>query len=277
MQEISQFNDIINLLDTANKTLESRIFVPSLGNDIVAKTLNANHTKNIVKTTVEGPFSDNQFVLIMYNVLGDVLGPTIDLNTLNLYDKILILLQLRSKNIEDEYKVSFTSADSEKTIEKSISLSKHIEKIRKSLPLFENVTDETKNDDAVVYKYTLNIPSIKEEFVFENNLYQEKIAKIDANNSQQMKGLIAPMFLSHVTPFVKNITINDTFIDLTVRSVVERTAIVERLSSKAILSIIKKVDEVFGKAMQNVTKVTKTIDGITYNGNIKIDASFFIE
>jgi len=277
MQEISQFNDILNLLESANKTLESNIFVPSLKKEIVSRTLNANHTKNIVKTTVEGPFAENQFILVMYNVLADVLGSTIDLNTLNLYDKILILLQLRSKNIQDEYKITFVSADGEQKIENSISLSKHIEKLKKNSPSFETITDGTKNEDTMVYNYTLNIPSIKEEFVFENNLYQEKISKIDGTNNQQLKTLIAPMFLSHIAPFVKTLTINDTLVDLAVRNVNERIAIVEHLSSKALLDIIKKVDDAFGKDMQNATKVTKIIDGVSYTGTIKIDAAFFIE
>ena len=276
MSEPTQFNDILDLLDNANKSLETEIFVPSLNNSFTAKSLNANHTKNIVKTTVEGPFADNQFTIIMYTILSDIFSNKIDLGSINLYDKALILLQLRAKNIKDEAKLTFSTDSDEKTVEKTIPLSKHIDRIRKNLPTFENITVHIGVDENSKYDFVLNLPSVTEEYTFENNLYQNKLSKIAENDVKQMKELIAPIFLSRTAPFIKTIIINDNVIDLVSRSVNERIAIVERLPSKAILAILEKIDAVYGAALHEITRVSKTIDGVSYTANIKIDASFFI-
>ena len=275
MSDPVQFNDILALLDNANKSLETEIFVPSLNTSFTAKALNANHTKNIVKTTVEGPFADNQFTIIMHTILSDIFANRIDLKTINLWDKLLILLQLRSKNIKDEAKLTFISEEN-KQVEKSISLAKHIDKLKKNLPTFANETIHIGVDENSKYDFVLNFPSVTEEFTFENQLYQNKLSKIAEDDVKQMKELIAPIFLSRTAPFIKSIIINDNTIDLVSRSVSERIAIVERLPSKAILTILNKIDEVYGKALQEATKVTKTIDGVSYTAQIKIDASFFI-
>ena len=275
MSDPVQFNDILALLDSANKTLETEIFVPSLNTSFTAKALNANHTKNIVKTTVEGPFADNQFTIIMHTILSDIFGNKLDLKTINLYDKLLILLQLRSKNIKDDIKLTFVSEEG-KQVEKSISLAKHIEKLKKNFPTFNNETIHIGIDENNKYDFVLNLPSVTEEFTFENQLYQNKLSKIEENDVKQMKELIAPIFLSRTTPFIKSIIINDSTIDLVSRNVTERIAVVERLPSKAIMTILEKVDEVYGKQLQEATKLTKTIDGVSYTAQIKIDASFFI-
>jgi len=275
MSDPVQFNDILALLDSANKTLETEIYVPSLNTSFTAKALNANHTKNIVKTTVEGPFADNQFTIIMYTILSDIFANKLDLKTLNLYDKLLILLQLRAKNIKDEVKLTFVSEEG-KQAEKSISLAKHVEKLKKNSPTFVNQTIHIGIDENNKYDFILNLPSVSEEFTFENQLYQNKLSKIVEDDVKQMKELIAPIFLSRTAPFIKSIIINDKTIDLVSLSVTERIAIVERLPSKAILTILEKVDEVYGKVLQDATKITKTIDGVSYVANIKIDASFFI-
>ena len=275
MSDPVQFNDILALLDNANKSLETEIFVPSLNASFTAKALNANHTKNIVKTTVEGPFADNQFTIIMHTILSDIFANRIDLKTINLWDKLLILLQLRSKNIKDEAKLTFVSEEN-KQVEKNISLAKHIDKLKKNLPTFANETIHIGVDENSKYDFVLNFPSVTEEFTFENQLYQNKLSKIAEDDVKQMKELIAPIFLSRTAPFIKSIIINDNTIDLVPRSVTERIAIVERLPSKAILTILNKIDEVYGKALQEATKVTKTIDGVSYTAQIKIDASFFI-
>jgi hypothetical protein len=270
MSDLSQFTDIISLLDATNKTLQSPVFIPSLGNEFIAQPLNANHTKNIVKTTVEGPFAENQFTLIMYNVLSDVFGSAVDLATVNLYDKMVMLIQLRARNISDEYKLTLTSPEGV-TKEKIISLTKIVDKLKKATKPDINIQLEVDG-----YIFVLNIPSIKENFQFENFLYQDKLSKVDESNHKQMKGLVAPIFLSHTTPFITSFTIGDNTIDMTKRNVAERIAIVEHLSAKAITKIIETIDASFGEKIQNATKVTKTIDGVSYTGNIEINAGFFI-
>ena len=274
MSDPLQFKDIMSLLNTANKTLDNNIYIPSLKADIASKTLNANHTKNIIKTTVEGAFADNQFTLIVYHILLDIFGDALNLEKLNIYDKEFILLQLRSKNIRDDYEVILYNANDEH-ISKTISISKHIEKIKKGVPAFEEqIIDVTNND--TLYKIIINIPTIKEEYTFANNLYQEKLSKIVENDAKQLKSLIAPMFLSHAAPFIEKIIIDTNEIDLTTLSVNERISIVEQIPSKPLLSIIDKIDTIYGKEMKTLTHINKTMDGVIYSGRIAIDANFFV-
>jgi hypothetical protein len=269
----NSLNDIIAMLDGANKKLEHEVFVPSLNANIVLKPLNANHTKNIVKTTVEGVLADNYLTMIMYNVLNDVIVDKTILQKLTIYDKIFILLQLRSKNIKDEIVLQFSNEGNEEKEQKTLLLSKIIDKIKKNASAFKETLVQI---DEGLFKFSLNFPTITEEFQFENYLHSTKLKDIDSTNVKQMKELVAPIFLCKTAPFIKSITVNEQTIDLTARTVVERLAIFEKLPAKAIMKIIEEIDDNYGKPYQDLLKVTKIINGETFTAHIKLDAEFFV-
>lgn len=265
----TQISDILELLQTANKSLESTVFVPSKNAEVKTKPLNANHTKNIIKSTMNGPFASNQFTLIMYNILKEVLGCPV--SELTVYDKTFVLLQLRSRNISDEVEMTLESKEKTEPIKHKVCLSKLITKLKKAVPPMLPRIIELEN-----YQLTLNYPSVEEEYQFENNLFRTKLSTIKEDDQKAMRELIAPIFLYQISQYVKEINIGGKAIDLTKRNVSERLAIVESLSANAINEIMKAIDDSFGKDLSSLTKIEITRDDVKYSGTLEVGAPLFI-
>lgn len=283
MSETTQnlnIQDILGLISDANKSLEHDVYIPSLNKEIHLKPLNANHTKNIAKAAIEGPFAQNQFTMMIYNILKEVCDPSIPMTHLNILDKAIILLELRVKNIKPVVEVKVYSdevyTDSEgKQYRKDsvikVDVSKILAKLKKWKLSFDNQVIELDN-----YAITLNYPSIEEEYQFENNLFKTRIQNIDEKDPKSLKSLFAPMFVNTLAQYVKHIKIGDNEIDLQTKKVVDRLAVVETLSMNASNKIIEKVDAFFGKQLNKITTVEETIDGETYTGNIELSPILFL-
>lgn len=262
---MDNFNDILAALDSANKKLEKLIYIPSLGQEVVARPLNAQHTKSLIKTTVDGPFAPNQFNIVIYGVLKDILD--IDLSTINVYDKIVILLQLRAMAVSNELTVEFPDTD----ITKKINIDKHLKKFKKQLDMVEVKVEK---DGITGF---LNYASLADEYQFDTFLYQNQMSKVDQRDVNQMKTLVSPMFMSSVVMFLSSITIGEDVIDLRPRSVAERLKIADKLPLSFLLETMHQIDEAFGKNIQNILSVSTTQDGKTYDTTINIDAGFFLK
>lgn len=283
MSETTQnlnIQDILGLISDANKSLEHDVYIPSLNKEIHLKPLNANHTKNIAKAAIEGPFAQNQFTLMTYNILKEVCDPSIPMTHLNVLDKAVILLELRVKNIKPQVEVKvfsdklYTDTDGKQYRKDSVikvDVSKILAKLKKWKLLFENQVIELDN-----YAITLNYPTIEEEYQFENNLFKSRIQNIDEKYPKALKTLVAPMFVNTLAQYVKHIKIGDNEIDLQSKKVVDRLAVVESLSMNASNKIIEKLDTFFGKQMNKITSVEETIDGETYTGNIELSPILFL-
>lgn len=262
-----EINDILSLIDTVNKSLDSEAYVPSQEKPVKIKTLNANHTKNILKSAMDGTFAANQFNLVIYQILKDVVDQP--LSNLNVLDKMFLLLQLRSKNVSEEIEIELVSDNDEK-IKQKLNLNKLLAKLKKETFSFANEIIEA--DKLIV---SLSYPTIDEEYQFEHNLFKTKIAVIDEKNEKAVRSLFAPMFINNVTQFVSSVNINGTEINLKSKNINERLLIVEKLPA-IIDKIINKIDSVFGKQMAKVTNIEVTKDDVVYRGKLNLDATFFI-
>jgi len=262
-----EINDILNLIETVNKSLDSEAYVPSQEKPIKIKTLNANHTKNILKSAMDGAFAANQFNLIIHQILKEVVDHP--LGSLTTLDKMFLLLQLRIKNVSDEIEIELTSDKGEK-IKQKLNLNKLLNKLKKETFSF---TNEVIESDKITVQ--LAYPSIEDEYQFEHNLFKTKIANIDEKNEKAIRSLFAPMFINNVAQFVTSININGTDINMKTKNINERLLIVEKLPA-VIDKIINKIDTVFGKQLSKITNIEITRDDVVYNGVLNLDASFFI-
>lgn len=270
-----KINDILNLLDAANKTLETKINLPTQTEEVDLAPLNANHTKNIIKSVASGIFADIQFNLVMYNILQEVIK--LPLSSLSSYDKTVLFLNLRNKNIASDVEVNVTGEvvnddgkKESKTIKHKIDIKKHLA----GLKLLKEFDNEKLEADG--YEVLLNFPLLSEEFAFDDHLYKTKLLSIDEENKNALKGLIGTMFVYSVSPYVKALVIKDKTISLQNKTVDERLAVVEKLSASITKKILTKIDEYFGKELQKLTAVSITKDGVEYTGNIQINSDLFI-
>ena len=275
MAEIEQplnLRDIMSLINTANKTLEHDVYIPSLNKEIHLKTLNANHTKHIAKAAIEGAFSQNQFTMTMYTILKDICDPSVPLSKMNTYDKTLICLALRSKNISDMVTVtgeSETGKESDITVNISDILTVHRANAAITLEDIE-VTFE----GQTVY---LNYPTIEEEYQFEAHLYNTRIVNVNEKDPASMKAMFGPLFINTIAQYIKAIKINDKLVNLSTRKISDRLDIFEIIPSKLTREIIRRIDEVFGKEMAKLLTLEQAKeDGEIYTGSIEINPSLFL-
>jgi hypothetical protein len=264
-----EVKDILSLIADTNKKLEQDVYIPSLGKEIHIKSLNATHTKNIAKSALEGVFSPNHFTLMMYNVLNEIKDPSISLAYLNILDKVVLLLELRSKNISSELVVHVRSEKGDTTT--TVEIPALLNKIKKMKLSFTDV--EVGNEQ---YKVVLNYPSIEEEYQFENNLYKTRIQGLDQKNVDSIKSLFAPMFINAVAQYVKQVKIGDQIIDLVDKKIADRLAITEALPASVFNQITTKIDTVFGKQLTKINQIKVTINDIEYTGEVELSPVLFL-
>jgi hypothetical protein len=260
-------DEIMTLMRDSNKSFDSDIFIPSINKEIHVKPMNALHLKNIIKTTLNGVFVDNQFNIVLYSIFREILDPSISLAHINVFDKVAILLELRKKNVKDTIDVELLNGDSA-TVE-SVKIDKILAKIKK----YTAFSDEDILDGP--YKITLNYPTLEEEYLFELDFDRNKIKKTNENDKTSMKEIPGAMFIYYLTQYIKEIYSGDKFINLRTRSPQERLAIVETLPGNTINKIIDKIDTVFGHGLNRILTVEKTIDDVTYSGRISLNPTLF--
>lgn len=268
MSETLNINDIISLVKESNRQFETDIYIPSLNKEIHCKPMNASHLKNIIKTSISGVFSNIKFNQTMFTVLKDVMDPSISTTVINTFDKILILLQLRNKNVKNTIDVEIT--DGEKTKTETFSLEKIINKGKKDKFDF---SEQILTDGS--YVVTLDFPSIEQEFLSDRYFEQNKLKNIKEDDKNSLKELFGPLFIHEISQYVKDIKISDAEINMRNLSVEDRTRIMENLPSNIITKIIEKIDDVFGKQINKLLSVEKEIDGTKYKGAVQINSTLF--
>lgn len=272
-----KIEEIIGMLDSANKTLETPVDLPSISEKIVLAPLNAFHTKNIIKSAASGLFADYQFSMVMYHIFKEIVKFPID--KLNIVDKNVLLLLMRSKNISDDLEIELKGlkkiddVSTVDTIKHKIKISKFLSKLGMNAESdFQEITVTTDE-----YSVTIKLPSIKDEFDFAEHLFKNKLANIDEQNKTAVRNLIGPVFVYTIAPYIKQLTIGEHVINVNSKKIDERLAIVEKLSANLTNKIMRTIDGTYGKLLMKTTDIKLEKDDVQYSGSIKIDADLFVD
>lgn len=268
MSEPLSLQEILALVNKTNKQFDSVVYVPSLNKEVYVKSMNASHLKSVIKTAVAGVFANNVFNQIVYDILRDVLDPSIPLSSINTFDKIVILLQLRLINVKDVVGVTFSLSD--KPVSEEINIKEFIDSVK--LKTF-NFSPSTVVDGS--YEAEICFPSIENEYKFEKNFAQTKIKGIDQTDFEALKNLFDPLFIQEVCMYIKSVKIDDNYINLLAHPVEARLSIVERLSSSLITKILETIENVYASQIKNLLLVHKTIDGTECEGILEVGPEIF--
>lgn len=277
MEPQSNINDILNLIDSENNKLTSTIYIPSLAKDVSVKTMNTNHSKNIIKTLLDGVFSGVQFNIVMFNIFNEIFDKNeVQLDKINILDKIVIILQLRAKNISDEIEIEFKS-DSDKIIKRKVLISNVLNRIKK---MNIDFTEELIEDNGFGIK--INYPSVSTENKFDEYFYKNKISKLENKDKAELKNLFSSIFINNVCYYVTGIKIGEKEFDLTDKKIDERLAVMEKLPSGLTDKILQKLETKFNNQISKLTsleltkKDEKTKEDEKYKGEINISPEIFI-
>jgi hypothetical protein len=266
-------SDIATILNLINETKEESkydCFIPSIGKKISLFPLNAQHQKEFVKALVDSPYYSTIFNIKLTEILKNIIPATneIDVGKLNVFDKTLLTLKIRSENITDTITSTHKDEDG-KEFTKNYSLKSHLTK------LGEIECPQSKTLEIDDYTLVLDYPTIDSEYEFEK--YTESILSKIENTPKALKGVISNIYILNVLKYVKTLKIKDTEIDFNQLTVSEKVNIGYKLSVKITRAIIDVIDSHFGDGIMKLLTYNFIHNKKQYSNTITISNTFFME
>jgi len=277
--------NILASLDTINETITFDFFAPSLNCNLKSKILNTDQLKRLYKSLVDSPLQNSIFTLALNEIIKEnIITENIDVNSLNVLDKLVYFIALRANSISDEYK--FKIEDNEiidnnlNTTTKEITVA-----LLETLKLFTTslVTDYKDFTIDIVSPYIVvcDLPTIKTENIFEKEV--NKIVKMEVNTPEELREFVGNTFINEVTKYIKSFSIDGvnviSFDGLDFKT---RAALVSKFPATVINKVLKYMEQ-FKTLTERLTilKVEFPIKDSTekyiLNKSIPMDASFFNE
>lgn len=207
-----QNKQFIEALKAYNKEkLSKPIWIPSLEREILFGTLTAKHQKDVIHSTLDNPLLNMIFHEKSYEMIKELCSEPNIVDTFTVFDKDAILIQMRYHFISKDYKgKDFTGV---------------IEAIKSFKENFSPKV-ETFGDISVQFQ----IPSLSQERRILKDFSRIKKYKTSAENENQIREIVADVYVLEVIKHVAKININNTYtLDLSIHNFTENTEIVEYL------------------------------------------------
>jgi hypothetical protein len=256
--------DVLQLLKTLDESNSFQVYLPSLQKEIPFKQLNTEQLKKVLKTVIDSPIHNSEFITAFNNIIKDnVLDKSLDINTLNVFDKVLILIKTRIESISPEYTFTLNDDEQEKIKEFKVNIAEAYNNFILNKPIYS--TDTIKTGDCEI---TVTLPTIETENKIEKELY--KNVKLEINTPDELRNTIGETFINELTKYITTIKINDKVIDLNQHNFKTRINIVEQLPTNCINGVLKYIE--------NYKRLLNPLITFTKNGvekDIPQDATFF--
>lgn len=221
-----QTNNFIERLKEYNKTNFSKdIFVPSLERTVKFSTLTAKHQRDIIHSTLDNPLLNLVFHDRFYKILKELCQEESIIDTLTIFDKDAIAIQLRYHFVSEKYEDK--------------DMSPVIEAIKNMKMVFKPNNEEV---DGVIVQ--LDIPSIKKE----NNILSQysKVKKISVNtqNEEDIRDIVADAYMLEIVKYVSRAQIagTDIVVDFSSHPVSENMKIVETFGKKVCDKVLEFIN-----------------------------------
>lgn len=269
--------DIINLLQDLDKETTFNLYIPSLQKEVSFKQLTTEQLKRILKTVVDSPVYNTEFIKTFNNVIKEnCLNADVKTENFTIYDKTLLLFKTKIESISPEFNITFTDEEirdnnlAEKTL--TINIANHLNNFLEKNVTFEPLVIEF-NSSTV----TCNLPTLYTENKLENELH--KNVKIEVNTPEELRTIVGETFINEVTKFITNININGSEIDLMKLTFKNRISVVENLPTQIINKVIKYIetyrDTLKELLVYKITTQTKDQTSVVIEKEIPVDASLF--
>ena len=251
---MSDFNNILSVLDTISKENTLSFYVPSLKRDVLFRGITTGQQKALLKAAIDNPVFQTRFIMAAYAIIIENCVEKEIITNLTALDSMSILLQYRVNIYGPDYAVTQDDKKYTLNLSESITRLKEIEvpaaetftegqiTITVGMPLF---TEKTLNDQATV---TIN-ETIGEAFIGETSKF---IKRIEVNVNGQTQDLNYQDL-----PFPK------------------KYAVLEKLPTKSVKQILKYL-EVVSEIQRKVTRIPGVDEaGIIQDIDFTVDSSLF--
>jgi len=232
--------DILSTIDSINSAFTYDVWIPSLNKNVSFKELNTAQQKRLVKTIVDSPVYNTQFILALRDIITENCVEKIDISKLTLVDKFFIALKIRSVSVGDTIEIEF-----DKNNRRGFS----IERI-----LSDGITNYKNIEDTIItegaYSITCGVPTIQTEYALEKELRDTNtlIQDLEIKTTDELRKTIGDVFIGELVKYISLISIikDDKRIDINFNDINfrNRMAIIERLPMKIIDKIIEFINTV---------------------------------
>jgi hypothetical protein len=264
--------NIIQLLQELDKNNTYSVFLPSLQKEVNFKQLNAEQFKRLIKTVVDSPVYNTEFIITINSIIKEnLITPDINIEKLNTFDKLLFLIKTRCVCVSPEYTFNFTEDEiktNNLTEEKhTINLNENYTEFLKQVPNYPS-----KEYTHEQYSVLCNLPTLETENKLEKELH--KNTKLDITTPEELRTTVGETFINELSKYVETIVIKDTTFALESLNFKNRVKVIEQLPSLAINSILKYI-EGYKKLVEPLTNYKLDIQGTKIDKELPLDATLF--
>lgn len=268
---MSNFNDIISILDTLNQENALSFYLPSEKREVKFKSISTGQQKNLLKASVDNPVFQTRFLIAIYNIITENCQEKDVLARLTTLDLISILLQYRVNLYGNKFVV--------KAEDKSynVNLQSCIDAIKSTTVPPHQLIQEG------VFSIQVGVPSLTDTYQLEKQLREKSLSEKDLINVNNISinDTIGDAFIGEVSKYIKDITIEKGDIPHNINygslSFAKRFTVLEKIPTSVVRTLfthITKLTEIQRKITQieGVEVTTGKVELV----NVPTDASLFV-
>jgi hypothetical protein len=265
----SNYNTILNVLDTINKEVNVSVYVPSLKREVKFKNTNTGQQKALLKAAVDNPVFQTRFTIALYNLIAENCTEPEVVKHLTTIDSAAIAIQLRIATTGAQHVIAQGGR------KYNVDLAPIVERFKAFEPLDPAVINES--------PFTINVemPLFVEQFNLEKQL-REKNLNDQQIVSTQLTDTIGDAFVGEVSKYIKEITVfhnnAETVLDYKTLPYIKRHAVLEKLPSTVVKNVLKYMEKYVNKQKDILTvSGTDTETGEVVNDLVVlVDAALFV-
>ena len=273
----ASISSILDVINRVNESFVYGVWVPSLKREVSFRELNTAQQKRIIKSIVDSPVYNSQFIVTLYQIIKENCAENIDIDQLTIVDKLFIGLKIRSASVSDTWEIEF-----DKSNKRGFSLEKIIEQ-GKTL----NLTNKEITEGS--YVVNCRIPTIEVEYLTEKELRGDVDKKIDDLNlktTREFQAIIGDVFSNEIVKHIEKITIiKDASEKIEICfdnkiSYSNKLAIIEKMPAKVIKEIMDYINEQkkeLDKVVLFKTTIVKDGKEEVLEERLTLDGRFFIK
>jgi hypothetical protein len=229
-------NDVLGAIKNVQDKNVYPVFIPSLQKTVMFKEMNTGQEKMIVKTIVDSPIYNSEFIFAIKDIINANCAEVIDIEALTIIDKTAICLTMRMKSIGDTFTYSFKNTD--KTVD--IKISDYVEKFKEiSIP-----EDDTVGTDDI--KIVCGYPTIATEYAMEKE-FRKNVQEFEISSADQARTAIGNVFTNEIVKYIKEIHIKtgDAWmeLDMSTYNFKSRVSILEEIGNKATSTVLDYIEK----------------------------------
>jgi hypothetical protein len=270
--ENTNIQDVLQLLNNLDASTSFEVYIPSLKKNLKFKQLNAEQLKRLLKTIIDSPVYNSQFITTFNSIIKENCIESHDTSTLTILDKLLILIKTRIECVSPTYNFIFSPTEIAENKLKDKSYTIDLTEQYNSF-VTKGIDIELKTYDEKNYTITCGLPTLATENKLEKEFH--KNVKLEITTPEELRNTLGETFINEITKYIRSLEIDNTEIHLDQLDFKTRVKIVEKLPTNGINKVLKFVEEYKKVITPLISYSIPTENNFEYIKDIPQDASFF--